>query len=303
MALIFNTLFSFGQNETNAPLENKIDHQIGLRHDNDLFLLTDRYYSAGLFLTYRRRLQKGVFRSGNEQLVFSLGEEIITPTDLKSKDIADLDRPYAGFLGFTGGWSHAGKSSLVEGNLLFGVAGSASGAGTLQQWFHKAIVSSDAPTWVGELENSIHTNLYVAYTYEWQLAPNPFSVHVAAHPQIAFGTRDVYFHPELTAHFGRRNTLSSSMAYTRIGSTDRETFFVLRAGYRFVGRNGLLEGNALGDDSVFLVSSNTTVFYGGFDFQVRRGKNEFWYGYRINSAESGHTEAHQYMLLSYARNF
>ncbi|MCK0137132.1 lipid A-modifier LpxR family protein [Arenibacter sp. S6351L] len=303
ICFVGGTLISVAQQEMNNPDRGTLRNQIGLRHDNDFILLTDRYYTAGLFLTYRHRLEKGFFNSENEQLSFSLGQEIITPSYLITEDVQKLDRAYVGFSALRSGWSRVGHNNMIEANFLLGIAGEASGAGSLQRWYHHSVMKTETPTWVGEMENSVHYNLYTRYLYEWQLAPNPFSIHIAAQSQFAFGTRDIYMHPELVAYFGKRNPLSSSIAHNQIGSTDSEIFFALRGGYRMVGHNGLLEGNALGDDSVLLVASNKTVAYAGFDFQFRHGRNEYWVGVRYNTPEFEKARAHQYVILSYTRGF
>jgi lipid A 3-O-deacylase len=297
------TLNSNGQNPSANDAVNIVGHQLELRHDNDFLTFTDRYYSSGLFLTYRQLLEKGFLSSGKEQLEFSVRQEIFTPTNIISRDLEDLDRLYAGFLGIQGGWSRVSKLSLIEANLLLGVAGPASGASGFQKWYHNTFVVSDPPVWGNQMENSIHANMYASYLKEWRLAPNPFSVHMSIKPQIALGTRDSYLHPEFMASFGRRNPLSSSMIHNQLGAVDREIFFSLVAGHRFVFHNALLEGNDLGDNSVFLVHADKKVWHFGFDFKHRFGQNNYWVGYRINTPESKKTQAHRYITLSYARSF
>lgn len=294
---------SMAQQETESEANKTIRHQIGLRHDNDLIMRTDRYYTAGLFLTYRHRLKKRFFNSENEQLKFSIGQEIITPSYLKTTEIEKLDRAYVGFLALRAGWSQVRKNSFIDTNMLLGIAGRASGAGGFQRWYHHSIIKTETPTWVGEMENSVHYNLYATYLYEWQLAPNPFSIHIGTQSQIAFGTRDIYVHPEIKVYFGKRNPLSSSMAHHQIGSKDPELFFGISGGYRFVGYNGLLQGNALGDDSVLLVPPNKVVAFAGFDLQCRYGRNEYWIGVRYNTPEFEQANPHKYVILSYKRSF
>jgi hypothetical protein len=146
-------------------------------------------------------------------------------------------------------------------------------------------------------------NLYAEYAREWQLAANPFGVHIALRSQFAYGTKDQFVQPEILAYFGRRNIMASSIAYSQIGDLEREIFFVLRAGYRFVAYNGLLEGNLWGDDSVYLVDTLDSVLQLGFDFQHRFKQNDYMVGYRFNSDETKASQTHQYVILSYARSF
>ena len=62
--------FTFGQDSVN--------HQIELSHDNDFILLSDRYYSSGLFISYRKKVEKGLFGNDNGQFDFKLGQEVYT---------------------------------------------------------------------------------------------------------------------------------------------------------------------------------------------------------------------------------
>ncbi len=296
------SLTLYGQMESRIVSDSILHHQIRLQHDNDFFTLTDRYYSSGLYLTYTSKLKKGIGK-GQEQLSFTIGQEVYTPSDIITTNIEEQDRPYVGFMGLKTRWSSVKNKHGWDASLLLGIAGNNSGAGGFQRWYHKIFVVSDPPVWVEEMDNSLHANGYVCYLKEWTLAPNPFSITLAVQPSLAFGTRDQYAQANFIAYFGRRDPIVSTMAYQRIGNTRREIFFSLRAGYRYVGYNALLEGNALGDNSIFLISPNQEFVFGGFDVQHRFEKNEYWFGYRIQSPEAPGTKSHKYVILSYARNF
>lgn len=303
MALYFGSSTPLiGQQKSEVVSDTTIKHQLRLQHDNDFFALTDRYYTSGLYLSYTHSLQNGIL-SENEQLSYTIGQEVFTPSDIITTNVSEQDRPYVGFLGLKVAWSTAKNNHGWEAGLLLGIAGNNSGAGGFQRWYHKVFVVSDPPVWVGEMDNSFHANSYLKYRKEWTLAPNPFSVTLAIEPQIAFGTRDQYAQADIIAYFGRRDPLVSSMSYQRIGSTQREIFFSLRTGYRFVGYNALMEGNALGDNSIFLLTPENKVMYAGFDLQHRFEKNEYFVGYRIQSPEAPGNQSHKYIILSYARNF
>jgi hypothetical protein len=290
------------QEATTLNHEN-LTHRISLRHDNDFLTFTDRYYSSGLFLNYSRILTHGIFNSGEEQVTIGLAQEIYTPSRLKTSNLAEMDRPYAGYFEFNTSWSYAKNNHGFESQLSIGVAGKASGAGAFHRWYHNALDIPGPPSWAYEIKNKVHANLYLNYIKEWQLSPNNFSVYFGVLPKIAVGTKDIYAQPEMVAHFGRRQNLASSMAYNRIGTTDQEVFFSLRAGYRFVLHNAMLEGHVFGDDSVFLVAPNDRLFFGGFDIKHRSAQNDYWFGYRFNQAETQQTKAHSYIVLMYARSF
>ena len=276
--------------------------QLELRHDNDFFTLTDRYYSSGLFVTYRTSLKKGVF-GGNEQLSFRLGQEVYTPAQTQSFNSNVFDRPYVGYTGLLTTWSKAQDHSLFQTGVSIGIAGNNSGAGGFQRWYHKAIAISDSPLWIDELHNSFHLNSYISYIKEWELAPNPFGIRLALKPEIALGSRDVYADSETIIHFGRRNSIKESIAYSRLGNNSREIYFSLRFAYRQVLYNGLIEGNLFGDNSPVLRESENSLLRFGFDFNHRFDQNDYKVGIRYTSPETAESESHIYIQLSYALSF
>ena len=91
-------LFIFGY-YTNAQ---KIDQQLGIIIDNDQLLATDRYYTSGIFISYKKDLKDGFIFKKEEvsktMINFTVGNEIYTPRNLNSFDVTEFDRPYAGWL-------------------------------------------------------------------------------------------------------------------------------------------------------------------------------------------------------------
>ena len=291
-------LHCFVYTQTNYNPE-KYTHQLELRHDNDFFTLTDRYYSSGLFLTYRTILKRGLF-GNSEQLNLRIGQEVYTPSQTQSINSNLFDRPYAGYSGFMGNWSIAQNHSLYDIGVSLGIVGSNSGAGGFQRWYHRAVVISDSPLWIDELNNSFHINLYTSYTKEWEWAPNPFGIRAALQPKIAIGSRDIFAETEAILYFGRRNPIGESIAYQRLGNNAREIYFAFRFAYRHVFHNGLIEGNLFGDNSTVLREPETSLLRLGFDFNHRFDKNDYKIGIRYNTAETLSSKSHIYLQLSYA---
>ncbi|GMN09837.1 hypothetical protein MTsPCn9_18800 [Croceitalea sp. MTPC9] len=300
LACFLLSSFVYGQNQPSIGTYNQ---QLELRHDNDFFLLTDRYYSSGLFLTYRKSLSRGIFQNDGEQLDFTIGQEVYTPSQTQSTNTAVFDRPYAGFSGLNVSWSFAKQNELFKASFLVGIAGLNSGAGGFQRWYHRAIAISDSPLWVAEVNDSFHLNAYFSYVKEWEVATGPFGVRFALKPNLALGSRDIYTEPETIFFFGRRNELGKSIAYNRLGSTDREIYFALRASYRNVFYNGLIEGNLFGDNSPVLKEPTNGVWRFGFDFYHRFQRNDYKFGIRYNSSETEQSKKHKYIMLSYGLSF
>ena len=279
------------------------NQQLELRHDNDFLLTTDQYYSSGLFLTYRRSLKRSIFRNREDQLDIRVSQQVYTPSDTKSEDLGDFDRPYAAFTGLQLTYNTANAKSLFKGSLELGQAGPNSGAGGFQRWYHSAIVISAPPAWVGEIDNSFHVNGYLSALREWEWKSNPFGVRITPAIHIAGGTKDVYLEPEIAMHFGRRNPMQQSIAYNRLGSLQREIYFTLRASYRLVAYNALIEGYPGGDNSPLVFEPEKGVLRIGFDLRHRIKRNDYTLGYRYLGPEVPGNNGHNYLVLSYALSF
>ncbi|AZQ60142.1 DUF2219 family protein [Maribacter sp. MJ134] len=278
-------------------------HQIEFRHDNDFLFLTDRYYSSGLFITYRTLLNKGFLKKGEEQLSFSLSQEVYTPSQTQATNPEVFDIPYAGFSGLTASWSVAKENELISASVLLGVAGPNSGAGGFQRWFHNVVDISESPLWIDELPNSFHANLYFSQIKEWNISSAPLGILFAFKSNLALGTRDIYIEPEGIFYFGKRNELPQSIAYDRIRSVDREIYVGFRFSYRQVFHNGLLEGNLINNNAAFTTPATNSVLRLGLDFNNRFKRSDVKFGIRYNTAESPLAKAHKYIILAYGYRF
>ncbi|WP_289054265.1 lipid A deacylase LpxR family protein [Carboxylicivirga marina] len=139
--LVFSHMTAFGQ----QPLSNKY-YQLGW--DNDVFMMTDYYYSQGMsFGTYHPFFKYNpvnlilIKPKGYKEVVYGFSgfQRTYTPKNLKSDEIQYTDRPYAGVLVFT---SHARATNaqagwLFSSELDIGVMGPASGAGHVQYRYHE----------------------------------------------------------------------------------------------------------------------------------------------------------------------
>ena len=279
------------------------DQQLELRHDNDFLLTTDQYYSSGLFLTYRRNFEQTHFRNSVSQIDIGLSQQVYTPSNTESESLEDYDRPYAAFTGLSLSYGVANSNRLIKGTLQLGQAGPDSGAGDFQRWYHNAVVISAPPAWIGEIDNSFHITSYLSVVKEWELEPNPFGIRFAPGLKAALGTKDVYIEPEMAFHFGRRNPLHKSIAYSRLGSIRREIYFTLKASYRFVSYNALIEGHPSGDDSPLVFEPERGVMRIGFDLYHRIKRNDYKVSYRYLGPEVPGNNGHNYLILSYALSF
>ena len=300
--LCLGTSFILSQEVTQDSL-NVPNQQLELRHDNDFLLTTDKYYSSGLFLTYRKKLKKGLLSQWDEQIAISVLQQVYTPSNIQSEVLSDHDRPYAAFTGLQFNWASTSDRWHFGVDGLLGQAGPDSGAGNFQRWYHNAIVISPPPVWEGEIANSFHSNMYFKAVREWEWVPNPFGIRAALEIKSAAGSKDIFLEPGIALHFGRRNPMRQSIAYEQLGSLEREIYFTLRLSQRLVYRNSLIEGHPSGDTSPLVFSPEKEVFHIGFDLYHRFKRHDYKVSYRYLGPEILDNGSHNYLILSYAYSF
>ena len=296
---------SWGQVDEPPNSQKKtIDHQFELKHDNDFLIFTDRYYSSGSFISYRWLAKNKKDSLNNRQHGLYLSQEIYTPSDNKTTNINNFDRPYAGFLGFHYQYSIANPVRMFKFEYVIGFTGKMSGASGLQSLFHSSVaVNSSIAPWTGQINNGIINNLYFGYIREWKLQDNPFSFHISAGPTIAFGTKDIYLQNEMGVYVGKRNTMNASLAYDQISVTNNELFFSLILAHRYVVHDTLLEGNLTGDSSEVLRDPYQNLYIFKLGIYYRLNRNGFKIIYNYESSETERTEPHAYFTMSIARSF
>jgi hypothetical protein len=229
-------------------------------------------------------------------------QQIYTPTDLLAPTELQ-DRPYAGFLGFIGGynWNNNKRMWSIEG--LIGWTGPNSGAEFVQSGFHSsAAKDSRIPNWENQLPTGYHFNLYLNYAREWKLEPNPFSVYFALQPNVASGTKEIYIENKVAFYFGNRNTMKHSAAYQQF-STQKELFFSIKLAYRYFFNDAILNGIENRITSTRVISPYNQRFLYDFEIFYRKKRNTFKVSYSYTSPEARELTDHFYTTVSFSRLF
>ncbi len=292
-----------GQKKQPKPLTG-YHKQFELREDNDFLHFTDRYYSTGTFLGLRKLLTQSPDSLSKSHFGFYLFQEIYTPADLEEPNYLTYERPFAGFLGFSNELSYSNPKRFWNFNFVIGVTGPISGAEFVQSSFHStAAEGSRVATWNEQIENNVHANFYLDFVREWKLLPNPFSVHFALNPKTAFGTRDLYLQNDAIFYFGKRSSLQNSIAYKQLGHLEREFFFAVRLGYRYLFHDSLIEGHIISDSSTYLLEPYHQIFFYNFELFFRRGRNDLKLTYNFETPRTFKAEPHLYISFTYARSF
>ena len=154
------------------------NRQIEFRADNDFWLSTDWYYTTGSFIEYRFLKSRDSVNRSKKMVEVGIGQEIYTPSDLRSTNTREYDRPFAGFLGLSA------KLTMVQGPEFFwaqgllGIAGPASLAEDFQRFWHGS-AKLFTPPWTDQIANSFHANIYSRAGKEWILRDGPTGLTMA----------------------------------------------------------------------------------------------------------------------------
>ncbi len=138
--------------------------ELSFTTDNDAFLLKkkDAYYTNGFYIQYRFADTTTVRKKVH---ALELGQMIFTPLS-KKETIADIDRPYCGYLFARYSQTLAGNNDAVlQWHGTLGVVGSASLAEKLQNEYHKLLGFLRFKGWEYQVRNAIGLDAGISYAF------------------------------------------------------------------------------------------------------------------------------------------
>jgi lipid A 3-O-deacylase len=258
LCLTFGFIAAKAQTEA---VSGNLRHEFQFSNANDAYLWksTDRYYTNGLRLDYRRTLDasKGLGKLLSEAgldpqnflVGMKLGQDIYTPRSTIWVRTKNYDRPYAGWL-FTGGYLNynISKSALMHFDMEVGVTGEWSKAKELQQLWHKAFQFDEPLGWDHQISNRVGTNILIRFTKEILYTRN-FSLLTESMAQTGCMFRSLS--QDATIRIGKLNRLSNS-SYRNLKLLDkqhkREWFLFAGLGARYSFHNTFIEGSRSRDE-------------------------------------------------------
>ena len=238
---------------------------------------SDRHYSNGIRLEARGRENRvwswvagpGRWLTGAGpdtplRMGLALGQSIYTPEDIRSTELVQDDRPYAG-------WLHGDLSVVArqgrmrtEATLSLGVVGPAALGEELQRWFHGHIDSPIPAGWHNQLANEPALLLVIQRGWGDLVAPRPVPLlgrwgldwDLVPHGDLALG--NIFTHLAGGAVLRLGNDLTWDLGPRRIRPTAaggdlvcgrRGLVWSVLGGFtgRAVARNIFLDGNTFQD--------------------------------------------------------
>lgn len=299
---------------------HKIDRELRITYDNDLYFGTDQYYTSGGTATYSfltkptSRLHNRFGRNDSAKVIGSIeyGHQIFTPNKIKRRDVNEFDRPYAGwqYLQFQV-QSHSRKNIMNEYSVELGVVGERSGMGNLQQWYHDRLSFPQPQGWQYQIENEVILNLEYHKKMLWSPVRR---IGFYSDTGLKFGNGINRATQEVTVRYGKANRLSNSEAgQSRIsnhipvvGNSDpeeEEGFIFYGIEGQYVMSNIFIEGSLINPESPHTEELEQFVIIKKWGFTYTNYYTTFSFVVYNLSPENKGAKDHTYLSLSLSFRF
>jgi len=271
--------------------QEKYSKEISLLTDNDLYvsLTSDRYYTNGLFLSYKyvsknkpENLEKRIFE-------WQLGHEMFSPYKAIVIDPSKHDRPFAAhfFIDFTIRNVYKNNQIFKFGG-QFGVIGKNAYGRELQNFIHDLYDFKRAEGWEYQIKDALSINLEANYSkhlladesnhYDFNAVANARIGTVYTDASAGFYSRIGFLSLQKIANsiaFGT-NVNNENTNYNR----EAESFFYIKPMLHYILYDATLEGSFLNAGSPVTKKPKSVRFE--LEIGLKFTANRFNFGYMIN---------------------
>ena len=145
-------------------------NEFGFRSDNDAYLAygQDRYYTNGLFITFRHATDQSRLKETVNKRIWEVeaGQKMYNPISGYVSDVERIDRPFAGYLyaGASMNWLYQSENNLKL-SVQFGTIGPSSLADEGQMLLHDVIGFYEVRGWDSQVKDEFGVNLMAEYNH------------------------------------------------------------------------------------------------------------------------------------------
>jgi len=286
-------------------------NEFGFKSENDSYLAqgSDRYYTNGLFLNFRRALDQSKLKDGLEKKIYelSIGQKIYNPISGYAPNPSTQDRPFAGYL-YAGGalsWFKSNESAFKVSAEL-GTVGPSSIAEKGQELLHNTIGFYELAGWEYQIRDEVSVNLSVQYTkLIHRLIDNAADISFEGYANA--GTTYNGAGAGVLLRAGSINQLfNSSYLNASIGNNakikglvPKEIFFYAKPQLNYVAYDATIQGSIFKNNSPVTFDAKPIVFAQqlGFNFSSQRFTIDFGVIFKTKEIESS-ARAHQWGAIS-----
>ena len=283
-------------------------NEFGFRSDNDAYLAygQDRYYTNGLFISFRRAMDQSKLNNKLNKMIWELeaGHKMYNPQSGNIPDISFVDRPFAAYL-FVGGslsWLY-NSENMLKVTIQAGTIGPSAKGKEVQELLHSIVGFYEIKGWEWQVKNETGLNTTVEYNRFLQRAKSnktDFTFNSYANIGNTFAGAGT----GLTFRVGSINQLFNSVSTQSTVSNnaktktlnDTEFFFYAKPMIHYIAYDATIEGGLFRDDkgpATFGVKPLVFTQQAGVIYAKNRWTADFSVLFKSREVKST-AKAHQY---------
>lgn len=275
----------------NFHAQRKYSKEFSFLNDNDLFISThqDRYYTNGMFLTYRY-LSKGEYKNlAKKTYEIQLGHHMYTPYKATVYQHTNHDRPFAGYLFASFGINRFYKNeSIIKTSLQVGAIGPSAFSKELQDFIHDIYGYKKAIGWKYQISDAFALNFTGDYIKK--LVQNKSDLlDINWVNKVRLGTIYTDFSSGFLFRIGLKplQKITNSIAFNANLNDDKtnfnneiESFFYIKPMFSYVTYDATIQGSFLNKNSPITFALEPFKFT--TEIGIRFTSNRFNFGYAIH---------------------
>ena len=223
--------------------------EVGFQSDNDSFLAqgSDRYYTNGLFIFYRKGMDFKNPKLANKVLGIEIGQKLYNAQSGSVPNATYVDRPFAGYLYAGANVNYLfGNESNFKIGLQAGVVGPSAKGEAAQKVIHNTFGFYELNGWQYQIRNNAQVNLAAEYNKlivrkEW------FDLTASVYGNAGTGFNGAGIGPLL--RFGNFNQLFNSVSTQSTATRNsiaplhkNEVFLHYKPMFNYVGYDATVQG-------------------------------------------------------------
>ena len=266
------------------------EHQISVKHDNDLYFLIDQYYTAGTFVRYDQQLSRTPVE--HRQWHVQLSQELYTPSTKTQPDSIFFDRPFVGIVRLNAGIQYVLPKKALFIDLDYALAGPQAKADDVHQAFHK-LIGEQRPVWEYQLPNRHHLNVSIESWHEFDTSL-PYFTKMRFENKASLGTLENFLQSGIALDLNRDELLNNALS---AGILNAKNPFVLSTGvyYRYQFHDARMEGHLINSKAIFTRSTTNQLLMvkASLKYQIHNIRVQFWYEQQTKKRVS--VDDHRYL--------
>lgn len=271
--------------------QKKFSKEISLVTDNDLYtsLINDRYYTSGIFFSYRTVSKKINPKLDKKIFEWQISHEMFTPYKAIIRTIEEHDRPFAANIYASFGFINSYKNErLLSSSIQVGTLGKKAFGKELQDFIHNLYGFQKAIGWRYQIKNALGVNLNLTYVKQLKKSKSNY-FDISAINKLNIGTVYTNIASGLYSRIGLKplQKLANSIAFkTNINSSNTvyvrevESFIFIKPMLNYVLYDATIQGSFLNTTSK--ITGNLVPLVFSIKAGIRFTANRFNFGYAFN---------------------